>query len=228
VWSRDGNQILFSSFPEAPVEYSISLTASAQPKVLFRGPSGLLSSDFGPAHGYAVIGVNGPTGPDLWVAPMDSLDKARVLMAEPYVEAVPRISPDGRFVAYGTSRTGKLEVYVRQIVGGGEEVKVSRDGGLDPAWSHDGHELFFRSEVARGSMMVAQVTTAPRLAVSNVRVLFPLTNFYGSHRTTYDVFPNGDFLMLAQQRDTTKLRAPLVVRLNWAPALQEPATARNR
>jgi eukaryotic-like serine/threonine-protein kinase len=229
VWSRDGNEIFFSSVPETPVEYSISLTASAQPKVLFRGPSALVTSDFGPAHGYAVVGVVGPKGFDLWVAPMDSLDKARVLMAEPYVEVVPRISPDGRFVAYESQRTGKMEIYVRQIVGGGEEVKVSRDGGWDPAWSHDGHELFFRSDVAStGSMMAAQVTIAPTLAASNVRVLFPLTNFYSSHRTTYDVFPNGDFLMLAEQGDTTKLsRAPLVVRLNWASALQDRAAAQN-
>src|SRR5512146_599383 len=95
--------------PESPPALSTPgghgvLTASAQPKVLFSGPSALATSDFGPAHGYAVVGVVGPTGLDLWVAPMDSLDKARVLMAAPYHETVPRISPDGGFVAYESQR----------------------------------------------------------------------------------------------------------------------------
>ena len=92
----------------------------------------------------AVFGMNGPTGPDQWVAPMDSMDKARVLAAEPYDETLPRISPDGQFVAHASNPTGTFEIYVRQIVGGVEEVKVSIDGGADPAWSHDGRELFYR------------------------------------------------------------------------------------
>jgi hypothetical protein len=39
-------------------------------------------------------------------------------------------------------------------------------------------------------------------------------------RPSYDVFPNGDFLLLATQSDSTASgSAPLVVRTNWASAL---------
>ena len=229
VWSRDGNEIYFSIVPPNYIEYSIALSANARPKVVFRGQGLMGPSDIGPAHGYAAFGMFGPTGPDLWVAPMDSMDKARVLVAEPYDEALPRISPDGRLVAYESNRTGRYEIYVRQIAGDGQEIRVSPDGGVDPAWSHDGHELFYRGRLRdTRSMMAAQVATTPKLAVPNVRALFPLTNLFSENpaRTWYDVFPNGDFLMLAERADTTKVHMPLVVRLNWASSLERRGVAR--
>jgi hypothetical protein len=42
------------------------------------------------------------------------------------------------------------------------------------------------------------------------------------------VFPNGDFLMLAERDDTTEVRKPLVVRLNWASSFGERGVARTR
>jgi Tol biopolymer transport system component len=222
LWSRDGSEIFFSSNPKDTIEYAISLTAGAQPRAVFHGRGQLGTSDIGPAHTYAVFGIAGPTGPDLWVAPMDSLQRARPFAVEPYTEALPRISPDGRLVAYQGDRTGAGEVYVRSLIGGGEEVKVSSDHGTDPAWSRDGHELFYRSQPtdSKGQMMAVQIAKTPKLAVTGVRPLFSVDDYYTSGtRTVYDVFPNGDFLMFATRSDTGKARTPLVVRINWPSAL---------
>jgi serine/threonine-protein kinase len=231
IWSRDGTEILFSKVPRDSTEYAIGLSAGAQPRVLFHGPGPLGSSDVGPQHGYAIIGVGGAgTGvaspsADLWMAPMDSLDKARPFATEPYSEGLPRISPDGRVVAYGSYRTGHGEIYIRSIVGSSEEILVSSGGGSDPAWSRDGHELFFRSP--RQLMMAARIATSPKPSVVSVSALFPLDGFFTSPaRTVYDVFPNGDFLMLATRVDTGKVRTPLVVRLNWPSALGERSERR--
>jgi hypothetical protein len=185
----------------------------------------MATSDVGPAHGYAVLGVVSPGSADLWIVAMDSASRPRPFMAEPYAEGLPRISPDGHLVAYQSARTGTGEVYVRELPAGGEEVKVSLNGGNDPAWSHDGRELFYRTPE---SMMAARVSRTPKVAVSDVRALFPLTGIYQiDTRTVYDVFPNGDFLMLSNMVDSLRARAPLVVRLNWASGLRARSAMRN-
>ena len=229
-WSRDGTELFFSKVPSDSVEYAIGLSAGAKPRVLFRGTGKLGTSDFSPQHGYAIIGV-GSTGKsgsgDLWFAPIDSFDKARPLAAESYVEGFPRISPDGRIVAYQSFRTGTGEIYIRPISGNGEEIKVSSAGGIDPAWSHDGHELFFRAD---RQMMVARIATSPKLHALTPSQLFSLDGLIRSAtRSAYDVFPNGEFLLTANRVDTAsnKGHTPLVVRLNWAAALAERG-ARNR
>ena len=54
----------------------------------------------------------------------------------------PRVSPDGRQLAYTRSEDGQLEVVIRPI-GGGAETRVARigDGAAFPVWSPDGRAL---------------------------------------------------------------------------------------
>ena len=74
-------------------------------------------------------------------------------------------------------------------------------------------------------MMAVQVTTSPHLAVSTPQKLFALDIYSTAPtRTTYDVFPNGDFLMLALASEAVRTHTPLVVRLNWASALETSAS----
>jgi len=54
------------------------------------------------------------------------------------------VSPDRRWLVYVSDETGRLEVYLRSYPKLGPEEIVSREGGTEPVWSHDGSELFFR------------------------------------------------------------------------------------
>jgi serine/threonine-protein kinase len=226
VWSRDGSELFFSRSVDQN-EYVVGLAAGAQPRVTFRAPGKPYSMDVGPAHGFAVICVAGPTSRDLWITPLDSMEKPRVFAAGPYRESTPRLSPDGKFVAYESARTGVNEIYVKAIAGG-DEVPISSGGGIDPVWSRDGRELFYIAgtgteniNAATARLLAAQVTTAPRVAVTGTRALFSLRNYMTViGRSSYDVFPNGDFLMLARQSDSAAVHStPLVVRTNWASSL---------
>ena len=234
VWSRDGAEIYFSRTTIDANEYAVALTPGAQPRIVFHAPSKVYALDVGGPHGMAVVGVGGTTSRDLWMAPMDSLEKLREFAAGPYREAAPRLSPDGRFVVYESGRTGTDEIYIRPVggTGLGDEVRVSPAGGIDPVWSRSGNEVFFVagdklhreiSGSATSQMMAAQVTTSPKLAVTGVRALFSMREYMSLlGRPSYDVFANGDFLLLATQSDSTVLRTPpLVVRINWASGFSE-------
>jgi Tol biopolymer transport system component len=55
----------------------------------------------------------------------------------------PAVSPDGRFIAFGSTVTNREEVFVRIHPGPGKW-QISTEGGGTPLWSGDGTELYYR------------------------------------------------------------------------------------
>jgi serine/threonine-protein kinase len=78
-------------------------------------------------------------------------------------------SPDGRWLAYVSDLSGRLEVYVRPYPGSGARVPVSTDGGAEPQWGPDSKELFY---VRGRSLMRAAVKTTAEFSASKPEVLF--------------------------------------------------------
>jgi serine/threonine protein kinase/Tol biopolymer transport system component len=71
----------------------------------------------------------------------------------PGLQTDPTFSPDGRFIAYASDRSGNFDIWV-QPIGGGDAVQVTRSSEHDtqPAWSPDGTTLVFRSERDGGAL----------------------------------------------------------------------------
>lgn len=58
----------------------------------------------------------------------------------------PQFSPDGKWLAFTSDKTGRFEVYVTSFPGHDREIQISRDGGGQPRWRpKEGNELAFRS-----------------------------------------------------------------------------------
>jgi len=68
---------------------------------------------------------------------------ARDWLATAASESGPKVSPDDRYVAYRSDRSGRVEVYVKAISGEGPEQQVSVTGGSRPDWSADSRTIFF-------------------------------------------------------------------------------------
>jgi hypothetical protein len=58
-------------------------------------------------------------------------------------EEMPSFSPDGRWIAYESFKSGGTEVYVRPFQHPGDEVLVSIRGGARPRWSKARPELLY-------------------------------------------------------------------------------------
>ena len=159
------------------------------------------------------------TGIDLWALTLDAARTTRPLLATPADEHAARFSPDGRYLAYISDRSGRFEVYVQPFPGPGEVRQLSTDGGTEPVWARHGRELFFRQGER---MMVLDITTAPAFSASRPRVLFAgrfETGFLVPGARYYDVSAdNKRFLMLRSEA----LAAPRQLRLvvNWFEELK--------
>ncbi len=73
----------------------------------------------------------------------------------PSSEFQPEIDPSGRFLAYQSDETGRLEIYVRTFPSGGGKWQASTEGGQSPRWSPRGDELFY---VAGENLMSLKVS----------------------------------------------------------------------
>jgi serine/threonine-protein kinase len=189
--------------------------------VVARPRYNVLEVSIGPAHSYAAFRVGtGATQRDIWLAPLDSLDKARPFVATPADEWLPSVSPNGRLLAYVTSETGRPEVYVRPLSSGGGRITVSAGGGAEPKWSPDGRELFYRGD---SHMMAALITDSPELAVQRRDTLLTDVYLRNTNSSMYDVFPGGrEFLMLQEE----SRRSKLYVVVNWADELRRRMRSR--
>jgi serine/threonine-protein kinase len=99
---------------------------------------------------------------DLWVLTVETGKvTAERLTDTADTEWMPEFSPDGRWLAYASDSTGRLEVYVRPYPGSGPVTPVSVSGGADPAWNPASRELFFTepapSDPLGQRMMAVQV-----------------------------------------------------------------------
>jgi len=82
--------------------------------------------------------------------------KPTVFLNTPAEEQEPMFSPDGRWLAYHSNESGRVEVFVRPFPGPGGKWQISTAGGAYPTWSRTRHELFYRTPDNR--IMVAPYT----------------------------------------------------------------------
>src|SRR6185503_15452786 len=116
-------------------------------------------------------------------------------------------SPDGQWLAYDSTESGRPEVYVQPYPGPGGRVQVSTEGGMRPVWAANGRELFYRNSE---KMMAVPIEMKPSFKAGSPRVLFQGRYWSAGH--DYDVNPAGDRFYLIQEGP-----APTEIRViqNW-------------
>ncbi len=141
------------------------------------------------------------------------------LLASPFSEQAARVSPDGRWVAYQSNESGTIEIYLESFPVPGRKVQVSTEGGVQPVWSRDGRELYFRSST---HLNAASVSGGTSLVVGQPRRLF--RDVYlrpqGDGHTTYDVFPDGSFVFINVLKDADAIVPSFVAVFNWFEELK--------
>jgi len=125
---------------------------------------------------------------------MDKPGDGSVLLRTKANEARPRISPDGKFVAYQSDASGRWEIYIMPFPKGDGRIRISTEGGQHATWNPTGGELFY---VSSDDVMAVNVTLRPTLQAGRPQRLFGGKDV-GTQLTRqryleafYDVAPDG-------------------------------------
>ena len=153
--------------------------------------------------------------------------EVRDIVATDYAEFDAALSPDGRWLAYVSDRSGANEIWV-QGYPDGVAVRVSQNGGFEPRWSADGRELFY---LQFNTLLAIAVESEREFVFAAPVRLFAATAFFffpGPAIRTYDVAPDGRFLMIQSEAATQPDAAPssIVVVQNWFEELKQRVPAR--
>ena len=191
-WTSDGKRILFDSDRGGDNALWIAPWdgSGAAERVLDR-PGLLYRSSWLPGSGEFLFDEQDRSGSkDIGLAVLGQPDSVRMLLSNPYSEAWPAVSPDGRWLAYESDESGRDEIYVRPLRGEGTRRQVSRRGGISPVWGRDGQRLYF--EAGSGdSLFAADMSLQGDVEVKRLQSLFPLRQ----SGLGFDVFP-GDSLFV--------------------------------
>jgi hypothetical protein len=230
IWTPDGNQIVFFSAREEGGVYWKNADGTGEAELLGSLPDRLLfpwcfSKDGSNLINGELIGGNRM---DIGMISMEGEHEHKPLLTEEYVEMQPKISPDGRWMAYTAMESDNWGVYVRPFpdVNGGKW-QVSPGIGIGPLWSPDGKELFYRSP---DGIMAVPVDTEPTFKLGKPKVLFPDTYISllggGSEGHAWDIHPDGERFLMMKPFDvaTPEEGSPkpkIIIVRNWFEELKE-------
>ncbi len=108
----------------------------------------------------------------------------------------PQVSPDGKWIAYASTETGRQEVWVEPLPQTGKRFQLTRQGGRHPQWAPDGSKVYF--DDASGQLFQVDVQVAGGEIRGGEARALPIRGFQqGEVRRQYDLTPDGrGFVML--------------------------------
>lgn len=200
IWSPGGEAITFAGLRQGNYDiYSSAADGTGPVKLLVGTPLSEIPWDWSADGKFLLYVVDHPkTGQDIWYLQRTESGpyEPRVFLATGDNENLPNVTPDGRYVAYVSNKTGGSEVYIRTFPEATNEWRASNNRGWYPRWRKDGKELFYVQGV---SIVAVSVTTEPELAIRGREVLFSSSGLYQE----FDVSDDGNrFLLLESIGDT--------------------------
>ena len=219
-WTPDGSRVAYLPTDSSRRElWWVPGDGSGPAERLYRSPNARIAEvTFAPGGDLAVLRVEGSrSARDLVLLPLTGDTSAHTttpLVATSANEIQPRVSSDGRWLAYASDETGDLEVYVRPFPRAGGRVQVSSGGGSEPVWSVDGKRLFYRTGAA---LIAATLAYSPGLEVVSREQLFDDRYKRGLFRSRFDVHPDGKRFVMLQPASQSQ---EVVVVLDWVTELR--------
>jgi Tol biopolymer transport system component len=214
AWSPDGQDILFSSDRGGVHNvYRAPASGATADRLIFRRESSVSVKDLSADGTTLLVSMND----DLWLLPLTGNPELRPLVRTRAAESDGKFSPDGKYVAYVSNESGRMEVYLTAVGQPERRWPLSTTGGYQPRWHPDGAEVYYVNADSR--LMAVPLTTVPRVDVSRPRELFRTQlSFPGDNpfMTRYDVAPDGRFLLNVPVQPG---EPPINVVVNWRSQL---------
>jgi Tol biopolymer transport system component len=228
VWTPDGKQLIYVSETKSRPHALVAIAAdgSGTPQLLLNPDERHVPTAITPDGRTLIVRRDKGTG-----AALSSAYLVLTLPPDPSGPATPKpllesreamgdlsLSPDGKWAAYESNESGRIEIYAVPFPTPNRKWQISTDGGTRPVWNRNGHELFYRT---RQDMMAVRVDTTPTFRSGTPVSLFPLQ--FPQYRPSYDVDREGQRFLVLKLPDAPPSEHHVVI--NWFEELRRRAPA---
>jgi Tol biopolymer transport system component len=156
------------------------------------------------------------TGDDIFIKPLSSSEEGTPIVQGPSDQNRPDFEPSGRFMAYSSEESGRLEIYITRVPAGEGRWQASVNGGRRARWSPTGDRLYFQS-LDSNTLLEVDVTLGQVPTLGTPRVVLDMVK--SSLKTwggcNYDVDGANRFIALMFPPDLSEQGNVIVVE-NWA------------
>jgi serine/threonine-protein kinase len=228
IWAPDGRHIIFEMIsgnaPDVPNLYRRAVDGTGVDERLTTSAHPQRPNAVSPDGTRVVLEERTPSSNyNLMLLSLAGAPHVESLLPTPSDERNAAISPDGHWMAYESTQSGQSQIYVRPFPNVIDaRYQISSGGGRMPAWSPQGHELFF---VNRTGIMAVTVQLTPTFSAGDPTKLFDASSmlvdgrFIGTAtQRIYDVSRDGRFLMINENAGPGQGNAPpasMIVVQNW-------------
>ncbi|HEY9441947.1 MAG TPA: hypothetical protein VIQ25_01785, partial [Gemmatimonadales bacterium] len=220
-WAADGRSVLYLVGSQSSGVPAVTRAdGTGTPRILYRGPMGFGQAVASRDGRWLLLRrvVSEAGNGDIYALPAGD-STLTPLLTTPAREVGPTLSPDGKWLAYVSTESGKPEVYVRPFPDvGSAKWQVSLSGGFTPMWAHSGKELFYLDDSR--ALVAVTVQLGTTFTFTGQKVLFPAATYsFGGSYPTYDVAPDDSrFVMIRSVAPSAETE--LVLIQNWAEELK--------
>jgi Tol biopolymer transport system component len=222
TWDPDGRHVVFntSRFPGHGTQGRQSVNGGAAEPLFSTGDVRGVVLSWTRDRQYALLRRENPTTNADLVAVATAGGREVVVVQSPYDELEGQFSPDGKWVAFVSTNSGRPEVFVQSFPDGQSRTQISTTGGTQVRWSPDGKEIFYLAP--DGKLMAVSVAlggASPdvKLPVALFQTYLATgTNVVGN-KPQYAVARDGRFLLNTAVESPS---APIVVSVNWMKKLK--------
>ena len=220
TWSPDGAEIAYASDRTRGAQaYRKAANGAGKEERLLESALNDFPGSWSPDGRLLALERQGAQGNfNVWILPLSGDRKPQQFLESPFQTVQPQFSPNGKWLAYTSTESGGIAVYVVPYPAGTGKWPVSIQGGSYPRWRRDGKELYYLSPDDK--IMAAEIReSAGKLEIGTPRALFQVPQI-ARLGYPYDVAADGArFLVSVQTQQPAPDSIALVI--NWPAALNK-------
>jgi Tol biopolymer transport system component len=221
VWSADGSRVVYAGSGSAGLDlFEKKASGDGKETLLTQTPgprAAEIPASWSPNGRFVLYRTAAPFS-DLHVLSLDGERRATPVGNTRFREQDGEFSPDGRWIAYSSDETGRLEVYLMPFGTEGGKIPVSSAGGELARWRPDGEELFYVAPDNRLMSVAVHNRANGALDLDQPQPLFAMNLVRGTS-FPYAVTDDGRFLVITPGRNAAPL--PITLLVNWPGTLKQ-------